>query len=192
VAVVQDPDDALFSGMPESALEHVGADHCLPLDEIAPLLARLAREPTEKEGAYAVPDDVELESKLAGLDPSTIDSVEHPGELSAFTCPECSGPLYEIRDGELLRFRCRVGHAYTADSVLDEKSEVLENALYTALNTLEESAAMSDRLAGRSRKDQREHAAARFEKRAREARRQAAVIRRILTKEMPEAPPDAV
>jgi hypothetical protein len=67
-----------------------------------------------------------------------------------------------------------------------------ENALYTALNTLEESAAMCDRLAGRLRKDQRAHAAGRFEERAREARRQAAVIRRILTKEMPEAPPDAV
>jgi hypothetical protein len=51
---------------------------------------------------------------------------------------------------------------------------------------------MCDRLAGRSRKDQRKHAAARFEERAQEARRQAAVIRRTLTKEMPEAPPDAV
>jgi two-component system, chemotaxis family, protein-glutamate methylesterase/glutaminase len=192
VAVVQDPDDALFSGMPESALEHVDVDQCLPLDEIAPLLARLAREPAEEEGAYAVPDDMELESKLAGLDPSTIDSSEHPGELSAFSCPDCSGPLYEIRDGDLLRFRCRVGHAYTADSMLDEKAEVLENALYTALNTLEESAAMCDRLAKRSRKYQREYVAARFEKRAREVRQQAAVIRRILTKELPEAPPDAV
>jgi two-component system chemotaxis response regulator CheB len=165
--------------MPESALEYVDVDHCLPLGEIAPLLARLAREPAEEEGAYPVPDDMELESKLAGLDPTVIDSGEHPGELTQFTCPECSGPLYEICDGEFVRFRCRVGHAYTAENVLVEKSVALENALYAALNTLEESAEMADRLAARSREHR--HAVARFEERAREARRQAAVIRQVLT-----------
>ena len=42
VTVVQDPDEALVSGMPESALEY--ADHCLPLEKIAPLLVRLSRK----------------------------------------------------------------------------------------------------------------------------------------------------
>jgi two-component system chemotaxis response regulator CheB len=36
VVVVQDPEDALFSGMPANALEYVDVDHCLPLGEIAP------------------------------------------------------------------------------------------------------------------------------------------------------------
>jgi two-component system chemotaxis response regulator CheB len=192
VAVVQDPDDAIFPGMPESALEYVEIDHCLPLDKIAPLLASLAREPAREEGAYSVPDDTELESRMAGLDPRVIDSAEHPGELSHFTCPECAGPLYEIRDGELLRFRCRVGHSYTAESALEEKSDALENALYSALNTLEESADMSDRLAARAREHEHGHAAARFEARAQDARRRAAVIRRVLTEGMEEASPDAV
>ena len=44
VAVVQDPEDALFAGMPGSGLENVDVDHRLPLTEIAPLLARLSRE----------------------------------------------------------------------------------------------------------------------------------------------------
>jgi two-component system chemotaxis response regulator CheB len=156
-------------------------DHCLPLGEIAPLLAQLAREPAGEEGAYPVPNDMELESKFAGLDPTVIDSGEHPGELSRFACPECSGPLYEIRDGEFLRFRCRVGHAYTAENVLEEKSVALEHALYAALNTLEENVEMADRLAVRSRNHEHRHAAERFEERAREARRQAAVIRQVLT-----------
>ena len=80
----------------------------------------------------------------------------------------------------MIRFRCRVGHAYTAESMLDEKSEALENTLYAAMNTLEESALMADRLAARSREQQHEHAAVRFEKRAREARQQAETIRRVL------------
>jgi two-component system, chemotaxis family, protein-glutamate methylesterase/glutaminase len=182
VAVVQDPDDALIPGMPRSALEYVDVDYCLPLDEIAPLLARIAREPAKEKGAYPVADDMEFESKMAGLDPSVIDGGQHFGELSAFTCPDCAGPLFEIRDGNLLRFRCRVGHAYSADGLLDEKSEALENALYVALNTLEENATMADRMAARSRGHGHVHAAARFDERAQEARRQAAVIRRVLTK----------
>jgi two-component system chemotaxis response regulator CheB len=181
-AVVQDPEEALFSGMPESALRFADVDHCLPLGEMAPLLVRLVQEdvPVQEEGAHPVPDDMEIESRVAGLDPSAINSDERPGELSRFTCPDCTGPLYEIQDGELIRFRCRVGHAYTAESMLDEKSEALENALYAAMNTLEESALMADRLAARSREQQHEHAAVRFEKRAREARQQAETIRRVL------------
>ncbi len=82
-----------------------------------------------------------------------------------------------------MRFRCRVGHAYNADDLLDEKSQALENALYVALNTLEESAIMADRMALRARGRGQVHAAARFEGRAKEARQKAVVIRRILTEE---------
>jgi two-component system chemotaxis response regulator CheB len=181
VAVVQDPEDALFSGMPQSALEYVNVDHCLPLDKIASLLARVTHEEAKEEGAYPVPDEMELESKIAGLDPTVIEGDKRPGVLSGFTCPECTGPLYEVHDGKLVRYRCRVGHAYTADNVLAEKSEVLESALYTALNTLEESAAMAERLAARSREYQHEHAARRFEQQARSKRQQAVVIRQVLT-----------
>ena len=181
IAVVQDPREALFPEMPESALRFVDVDHCLPLGEMAPLLARLAQEeiPVEQEGASPVPDDMDLEARVAGLDPSAVD--ERPGQLSRYTCPDCSGPPYEIRDGRLIRFRCRVGHAYTAKSMLDEKSEALEDALYVALNTPEESALMADTLAARSREQGHKHAAARFEKRARFARQKAETIRRLLT-----------
>jgi two-component system chemotaxis response regulator CheB len=187
VAVVQDPGDALFSGMPESALEYVGADHCLPMEKIAPLLVRLSGESAKEQGAYPVPDDMELESRIAGLDPTAIDNDERPGELSRFTCPECSGPLYEIQSGDLVRFRCKVGHAFTAESMLYDKFEELEMALYAALNTLEESALMADRLAARSREHQHGHAAARFERRAEDARQQARIIRKVLTEGTTEA-----
>jgi two-component system chemotaxis response regulator CheB len=192
VAVVQDPEDALFPGMPESALRYVAVDHCLPLDEIPPLLDRITRQEAKEEGAYPVPDDIEIESKIAGLDPTAIASDDRPGELSAFSCPECSGPLYEIQDGQLVRFRCRVGHAYTADGMLDGKTEALENALYVAFNTLEESAAMAERLAARSREQQNDHAARRFEERARDSRRRAAVIRHVLTEGATDVPADAL
>lgn len=194
VAVVQDPDDALFSGMPQSALEHVEVDHRLPLSEIAPLLARVVREeiPAEEEGAYPVPDDMELENRMARIDSTTPENVEKLGHPSGFTCPECEGPLWEIRDKEVLRFRCRVGHAYTAESMLSEKSEALEAALWVALNTLEEGAQMSRRLAAESHARGHEHTAVRFEERARKTREQAALIRQVLSSGAPDVTRDVV
>ena len=61
VAVVQDPSDALFPSMPESALRYVDVDHCLPLTCIAPLLARIAREPAGEGGAFPVARRIDLD-----------------------------------------------------------------------------------------------------------------------------------
>lgn len=189
VAVVQDPEDALLRSMPESALRDVDVDYCLPVGEMATLLDWLAREPSEEGGTYPVPEDMELEAKIAGLDPSVIDAGRHPGELSGFTCPECSGPLYGIQDGIPERFRCRVGHAYTAEGVLEGKTDALEEALYAALNSLEETAEVADRLAARARHGGHAHATERFEARARRAREQTTAVRRVLTD---DSAPDAV
>lgn len=190
VAVVQDPDDALFPWMPASALEFVEVDHSVALEKIAPLIARLADEPAREEGGYPVPEGMEYEAKVAKLDP-IVEERDPPGELSSFTCPECTGPLYEQQENGFVRYRCRVGHAYTAESMLEEKGEALEDALYVAFNTLQESAAISDRLAARARGSGHAHAARRFGERAREARQKAEEIRRVLTDEANEAQPNA-
>ncbi|MBI3280330.1 MAG: chemotaxis protein CheB, partial [Acidobacteria bacterium] len=42
---------------------------------------------------------------------------QHPGKPSLYSCPECQGVLWELEDEDLLRFRCRIGHAYTADAL---------------------------------------------------------------------------
>ena len=49
VAIVQDPADALYPGMPASALEHVQVDCCLPLAHIGAGLVQLANEPAMEE-----------------------------------------------------------------------------------------------------------------------------------------------
>lgn len=48
VAVVQNPDDALFCGMPKSAIKHVEVDYILPVSTIASTLALLADETTTR------------------------------------------------------------------------------------------------------------------------------------------------
>jgi two-component system chemotaxis response regulator CheB len=185
VAIVQDPHEASFARMPKSALEYVEVDHCLPLDGIAALLSRLATETRSKEGVeqggFLMSDDMELEQKMSELDPATLNSDERPGNVSSLTCPDCSGPLYEIREGELSRYRCRVGHAYgSAEDVLEKNSDKLEDTLYFALNKSRENAAMARRLAARAHKGGQKRAAARFEERERESRQHAETLRRVL------------
>src|SRR5205823_6293082 len=67
VAVVQDPEDALYDGMPRAAIETVAVDEILPISEIGPTLARLSHEPV-KWGKKGVSEEVEYEVEMAELD----------------------------------------------------------------------------------------------------------------------------
>lgn len=190
IAVVQDPADAFFPSMPASALEYVKVDHCAPLAQIAPLLTRLAHEPAEQEGAYPLSEDMEIESRLQEMDKETLESVPRPGKISTFTCPECKGPLWELRDGELLRFRCRSGHAFTAESMIDGQSEAVEDALWVAFNILQESAQMSRRMADEAHLRNRQYAAAHFEQMFSDKMERVSVLRQVLLNGKSEIPPN--
>lgn len=54
---------------------------------------------------------------------------------SGFACPDCHG-VWEAKDGDLVRFRCRVGHAYLPESIRSARSEKLEEALWIAFRSL--------------------------------------------------------
>jgi two-component system chemotaxis response regulator CheB len=188
IAIVQDPQDALFPDMPRNALESVQVDYCLPTLEIAPLLARLAHEPVKEKTAPPVPEEMEKESEIEAMDMDTIEDEEKPGTPSVFGCPECGGILWELQDGELLRFRCRVGHAFGAEGLLSAQSEGVDTALWSAFRALEENAALARRLAKRARQSGRNNSARIFEQRAQAVERQAETIRQALITEKNQNP----
>ncbi|HXG63829.1 MAG TPA: hypothetical protein VNO70_01910, partial [Blastocatellia bacterium] len=95
-------------------------------------------------------------------------------------CPECNGVLYELDEEGLLRFRCRVGHAYSGETLLAEQSEALEAALWAALRALEENIALSRRLAARMGERGNKRSAIRFEEKAVELEQNVQVLRRAL------------
>ena len=181
LAVVQHPDDALYGGMPQSALDHVAVDHCAPVAGLAALLARLAAEPIPDAGP-GLSAEAEKEADMAELEPGATHAHDRPGNPSPFGCPECGGVLWEIHEGDLLRFRCRVGHAWSADSLMAEQSDGLE----AALRALEEQATLSDHMAERARG--RGHAASAdiFAAQARDATGHAELIRRVLLTRRPD------
>jgi two-component system chemotaxis response regulator CheB len=190
IAVVQDPDDARVPSMPASALEYIDVDYRVCLRAMAPLLFELAHTPNPAKGDSPVPEDIDLESRIAAMDLAALENDNRPGQLSGFTCPECQGPLWEVRDGQLLRFRCRSGHAYTTESILAGQAEAVEDALWTALNVLQESVQVAHRLAGDARARNNPLVAKRLDERARERLRQVEVLRKVLLNGSMEAVED--
>jgi two-component system chemotaxis response regulator CheB len=148
IALVQDPSTAVFPSMPLSACNYASIDYSLPVPALAEKVVELSSSSIpHQERSSCVPKDMELEAKLAGLDPTVMEVNTHVGTISELTCPLCKGPLWEIHDGQLLRFRCRLGHAFTAEALMDEQSRAVERNLWLALNCLEEGSQLYSRLA---------------------------------------------
>ena len=191
VAIVQDPEDALYAGMPRSAIEHVEVDYILPLSDIAPVLVDLAYQPVEDKPVNSVSQEMEMESEMAKLELDALNKDQRPGTPSGFGCPECGGALWELQEGELIRFRCRVGHALSAETLLAEQFDAMEAALWTALRALEERAALSRRLATRAIERNHSLTAAQFTAQAQEAEKHAALVRQALLREATSDSPNS-
>jgi two-component system, chemotaxis family, protein-glutamate methylesterase/glutaminase len=136
VCVVQEPRDAAYPDMPQNVLNQIKVDHVVPLAEMGALLATLVEKPARKD--KAVPRDVAIEAKIAERVLSDLSSVEAVGEQVPFNCPGCGGVLWEVAKGEVLRYRCHTGHAYTSSVLLAEQTAKIEETLWIALRMFEE------------------------------------------------------
>jgi two-component system chemotaxis response regulator CheB len=180
VAVVQDPNDALFPSMPSSALSYVDADYVDVVAGIGPLLRELAGRRADDQGVGAVPDEMDREVEIAAFPPEGTIDMEQPGVPASMGCPECGGTLWEMQNGHLVRYRCRVGHAFSPDSLLADQGDALEAALWSALRNLQEQATLADRLTRRASENGQLRARDRFAEQQRDASSRADVIRSVL------------
>lgn len=147
LAVVQLPDDAQYPSMPENALRNVAVDHQAPAHELGPLIARLAREPAAEPYLPPVSGRLKAETRIAMEDSALEEGILDLGELSPFTCPECHGVMVQLHEGGLMRFRCHTGHAFTANSLLAELSESIEDSIWSTMRAMEERALLLSHLA---------------------------------------------
>jgi two-component system, chemotaxis family, protein-glutamate methylesterase/glutaminase len=143
LTVVQDPDDAGYSGMPQSALRSCEVDHVLTAVEIGRHLDGFVRAPVDSDAEHEPAQLLRYEDAVARNDPVDHD---RPGRFAGVTCPDCQGPLVALGPDED-RFRCLVGHAWTADALLATADDRLQAALWTALRTLEEKALLARQMA---------------------------------------------
>lgn len=167
--VVQDPSDALFPAMPLAALEATEVDCCVAARDIARALEEFVARPVRWEKSLddeQQPDRVERD--IAGI---VLD-----GQPTSLSCPACGGAIWESLEGSVVRFTCQVGHAYSAQSMLEQQGTAVETAMWSALRSLEERSQLLMRIARRQSGSSRE----RFEQRAAEADAHARRIREVL------------
>lgn len=168
LSIVQDPQDALVPDMPRAAIEYEAVDLRLKVAAMPPALVRLTH------GAVGQPSD-------RPEAPPSVRRVEAAdGQSFGFTCPACHGPVWQRRDGRRLRFRCRVGHEFSAASMMAERAGAVEAALWAALAGLLEQSALLQVLERLARDQGMADRADALRDRARVAEQQAAIVRGAL------------
>jgi two-component system chemotaxis response regulator CheB len=176
-AVVQDPDEALYDGMPRNAIAHVEVDAILPLREMADWLAhRQPRNPPSPGGPRAVHGS-----------PSPHVAAPPRSEASGtrFTCPDCGGVLFEQEEGGLTRYRCSVGHAFSVESLSGAQAAQLEGALWAAVRALEDRAELLGKLARHSHHRGAHRSEQSFRDQAGDLEARAAIIRDAIEQARP-------
>ena len=174
VAIVQNPEEAATPDMPRNALNMVDVDFCLPVRQIADVVVQLANgkatDITESSNGNAMVDETATH-QAAG---------EPPGDQIPVTCPECNGPLYELKDGEFALFQCFVGHRFSPQSLGEQHTEALERALWTASRKLKERIVLHGQLAERKRNKGENELRQRLEESVTTAREDLKLLREIL------------
>lgn len=136
VCIAQDPEDAAYPDMPQSVITNVGADYCVPISEMGAVLSELIRRKLPEN--KPAPEDLVIEAKIAQRVLSDLPSVEALGEQVPYNCPDCGGVLWKVADGDLLRYRCHTGHAFTSSVLLAQQTVKIEETLWVALRMFEE------------------------------------------------------
>jgi two-component system chemotaxis response regulator CheB len=192
IGVVQDPDDAQHSSMPSSAIRAAAPEYVLPVAAMPDLLADLLgaevpERPEDVPTAIQSPDQehataelIRTEVAMSEMTPEGFHTALRPGQSSGLSCPECQGVLFAISEQDFLRFRCRVGHAWSIESLLAEHRTAVESALWMALRALEEKATLCSDLSDRAGIGGASISARRFAEQATEAMGAAEVLRRLL------------
>jgi two-component system chemotaxis response regulator CheB len=184
IAVVQDPQEALVGSMPLSACQNVAVDHIVPSADLGRVLVQIVQERKlnnfSSGGKNAMDADDQATPDIAQRGSQALSSPLYDTPPSALTCPKCGGALWEMKNGDPIRFRCHVGHSFTGEGLLDEQDQNLEIALWTAVRALDESAALNRKMATRAGESRLTGLALAYEWRAAVAQEQANVVRALL------------
>lgn len=172
VTLVQDPDDAQHSGMPRNAIAFGAPDRIGRPDELAAAIVELTANPVENvaEGA-TMEDHVEDVARQTGEHPQ-------PGRPTGLTCPDCGGAIWRQETDNVVSFRCRVGHKYSAESFAAAQAHTVESAIWSALRLMEERVTLTRGLAERFGDQPR--SARSFQKKADELEAHAVTLRGMI------------
>lgn len=145
---MQEPSEATAASMPRSALAHVNVDYCCLLAEMAEIFVRLANDDPATPEQGNRDELMEIENRIAEgiFDVHDWWRLERMSSPCGLNCPVCKSALYELRDKCMMRFRCRAGHAFSAESLLAEQADARELQLSALFGALTEEATLARRV----------------------------------------------
>jgi len=164
-ALVQDPAEALYPSMPTAALAATPGAHAAPVADLGKLVAERLADPPPQGGSMDDP----------------ADTYDQP---SPFSCPDCGGVLWHTGE-DWRHFRCRFGHGYSAQALLNGQRGIVEEALWTAIRVLEERVDLSRRLASQAEAAGRHTSAKSFAERGDQVHAHLKVLRELVGDLMP-------
>ena len=138
LAFVQDPDEASYSSMPISAIEHVKVDYVATIDSLVLEIVKMLATEVPLPQSDAPSERLKIETLIAREGNGLQAGVMSLGQVSKYTCPECHGVLVQIEEGGGVRFRCHTGHAYSPKSLLVEVNDAIDKGLWDAIRAIEE------------------------------------------------------
>jgi two-component system chemotaxis response regulator CheB len=126
------------------------------------------------------PDDIRLEVEIALGHVAGADVTSRIANPVPLSCPACGGVLSQIRRSPPLRFRCQVGHAYTAEALAGEQEGSVDEAMRVALRIVEERATLTRKMAEEAHQSGLRQSAASYERTSAESRGHVATLRQAL------------
>lgn len=180
IAIVQDPLDALHPSMPREAIKVVDVDYCVPISTMGALLVDLVNKAVPAQEEKPVSEKMDIEVGVAQEDNGLELGIMNLGELSPYTCPECHGVLMQLKEGNLIRFRCHTGHAYSLNALLAEVTQSIEETLWDGIRTIEASEMLMTHTAKHLREMNEHEAADLLLQKAENAKRRAKLVRQAV------------
>lgn len=144
--IVQHPDEAEYPDMPLSVMETMEVDHSVPLKQMGAVIKSITYRQPSSIGA--VPAVVVAESMLSERSATDIMAVRKIGEKTVFSCPDCGGGLWYIKNNGVDHYRCHIGHSYSERELVVKQSETIGHTLWVAIRMMEERKIMLLKLAG--------------------------------------------
>ena len=136
ICIVQDPKEAEYSDMPRSVLNKIDVDYNLSLQQIPSKIEKIINHPLPHE--IPVPRELRIEAELTERMMTDINEIKKIAEPSDFTCPDCGGGLWAIKNDPVHRYRCHTGHVFTEQKLHDLQDENIQESLWVSIRMLEE------------------------------------------------------
>jgi two-component system chemotaxis response regulator CheB len=193
VAIVQDPDEAEVPSMPLNAMRRGEVDYVLPVEEMPRVIMGLLMNGRPARTRTSPPKRARTEApspERPGA-PDALRTGELDGPPSPFTCPDCGGTLWEIKEKDLVRYRCHVGHGFNSESLRNGMDEKLEDTLWTALRSIEENIELRTRMRTRAKNQHLTAFITALDQEIADLKDRAAALRRLLLGSREEQEPRA-